>query len=187
VPGLLGARRAHDLPEDGDARVHAPRHGQELGDPALELRAVERAAQHGVGPHRPEVLLESFPLVRGDEGEDRHAARGRQRPDAPDRLRDVDVLEVRPQDHEAARLAGEAVQQLAGRGLLLEHGAVALEHGSFEEQGAAVDPGHEDGGGHRGSRGTQLTTRYELRRKRKARWKVSGRMVLRPRSEGTRS
>ena len=93
------------------------------------------------------------------------------------------VGEARPEHHEGRPLAGDGVEELARGGRLLHELGVALQEAHLEPQLAPVEAGDQDAPlGRR-----QLTTLWRLRRKRKARWKRSGRIVFRPSREGTRS
>ena len=174
---------AHDLHVHRDAREHAPRHVEELRHPALEDEALERAAQRRVRPGAEHDAFRPHGVGGGDDGEDRGPLARRPLADAPDDLLDRHVGQARPEHDQGRLLAGHRVEQLP-RGERLRHEpGLALQEAHLEPQLARVEARDEDAPRH----GRQLTTRCRLRRKRKARWKTSGRIVLRPRNERTRS
>ena len=174
---------SHHLDVHRDAGEHAARHVEELGHPALEHEAVEGAAQHRVGPGPEHDGLGSHGVGDGDDRQDRRPPPRRPLADPLDGLGHGPVGQARPEHHEGRPLAGDGVEELARGGHLLHELGAALQEAHLEPQLAPVEPGDQDAPlGRR-----QLTTLWRLRRKRKARWKRSGRIVFRPSREGTRS
>ena len=139
------ARGPHHLHVDRNPRLHALGHRQELGQPALEYEAVQRAAQGRVGAGAQDHPLGADRLGHRDHGQDGDPTRGRLRANPLDERGKLLVGDVRAQDHEVGGAAGESVEEVGARGDSAHEIGVALEEAHLQLELADVEAGGEDG------------------------------------------
>ncbi len=138
------AAAAHDLHVDGDAGLDPARHLEQLGRPALEHPAVERAAQDRVRARPEHDALGPDRVGRGDHGEQRDPPARRPLADALDGLDEGHVGQPRAEDHERGALRDERVEEPPG-GVGLGHELrLALEEAHLEPQLPRVEPRDQD-------------------------------------------
>jgi len=104
------------------------------------------AAEDGVGPGPDQGLLRVGALALREQDQHRDPTRDRGGPDAAHEGVEGGVRQPRPQDDEAGREDGDRLDQLAGRGLLLDHVAVPPQQRASRRRLRASSPETSSGG-----------------------------------------